>query len=154
MARTIKPKTDELYGEYPELSENQKKYVIVATDPRIRLQKLKEEDLAYELGLNKKSLYLYRQNEKVREAIVRENMLKAADNLSDILTMHLGIIKSKDTPAGARIKAIDLFYELYGLIDKAKKKGAETRKELKSTGEQKLRELADKFGGTMVQPPE
>jgi len=153
MARTIKPK-EELYGEYPELTENQKKYVIIATDPRIKLQKLKEEDLAAELGLNKKSLYLYRQNEKVREAIVKETMLKSADNLSDILTLHLNIIKGKNTPEGARIKAINLFYELYGLIDKAKKKGADTRKELKSTGEQKLRELADRFRGTLVQPPE
>lgn len=154
MARNIKPKCDELYGDYPELTENQIKYVKIASDPRIKLQNLKEEDIALQLGLNKKMLYNYRQDPKVREAIVKETMLKSADDLGDVLTMHINKIKSENTPEAIRIKYITLFYDIYGLIDKAGKQGAETRRDIERTGEQKLRELGKQFRGTLVQPEE
>jgi len=153
LARNLQPSSD-LYGEYPGLSENQIKFVKIASDPRNKLRNLKDEDLALELGLNKKSLYLYRQNPKVREAIAKETMLKSADSLPDVMTQLFTMIKSKDTPESSRVQAMKLYFQVMGLLEEAKAKHAETRRDIKRTGEQKLRELAGKFRGTLVQPKE
>jgi len=153
LARNLQP-SSELYGEYPGLTENQIKFVKIASDPRNKLRNLKDEDLALELGLNKKSLYYYRQNPKVREAIAKETMLKSADSLPDVMTQLFSMIKSKNIPESSRVQAMKLYFQVMGLLEEAKQKHAETRRDIKRTGEQKLKELAKKFRGTLVQPPE
>ena len=149
MSRTVQPKTDSLYGSYPTLSENELRYVELATDPEIKLRDIKEEDIAKIMGINKRSLYGYRQNNDVREAIVREQILKSSDYMPDVLKiltdMFMASGRFKDIKPETQLKAVITWTNLFGFTEDAKERNLDRRKELKGSFEKELVELDREF---------
>ncbi len=85
MARIIKPKLEELYGNYPKLNDNQLNYVKFVTNPENQLRNFREEEIAESIGVDKRTLHRYRQDPDVREAITKEQLLKASDDIPDMV---------------------------------------------------------------------
>ena len=59
MARHIEPKLNELYGNYPNLTDNQRKYVSFVTNPENVLRDIKESDIAEIIGVDKRTLWTF-----------------------------------------------------------------------------------------------
>ncbi|MFA5151502.1 MAG: phBC6A51 family helix-turn-helix protein [Clostridia bacterium] len=131
----------DLYGQYPDLSETEKEYVKIKSDPENTTRNLTEEYIANLIGVNKKTLYNMRQKATVRDAIVSETKRKAADNFADVTGQLLKIIQDKSTKDSDKITAIKLYGQLYGLIDEARDKTVEKKIGEKSSLEDKLRRM-------------
>jgi hypothetical protein len=131
----------DLYGEYPDLSEIEKEYVKIKSDPENTTGNLSEEYIANLLGVNKKTLYNMRQRANVRDAIINETKRKSADDFPDVVGRLLKIIKDKKTKDNNKISAIKLYGQLFGLIDEARDKTVEKKIGEKSSLEDKLRRM-------------
>ena len=131
----------DLYGEYPELSEIEKEYVKIKSDPENVTRNLTEPYLANLLGVNKKTLYNFRQKAEVRDAIINETKRKASDDFPDVVGQLLRIIKDKATKDNDKITAVKLYGQLFGLIDEARDKTVDKKAGEKSTLEEKLRRM-------------
>ena len=149
MARHIEPKLNELYGNYPNLTDNQRKYVSFVTNPENVLRDIKESDIAEIIGVDKRTLWTYRQDPDVREAITKEQLLKAADDfpnmIVDLRDMALAKGKYVDININHQIKAKDLWLKIFGFVDEARAKNVEAKKELSSSFEKRLLELDRKY---------
>lgn len=143
------PRTETLYGSYPKLSENQLKYVELATNPEIKLRDIKEENIAEMMGVDKRTLYTYRQDNEVREAVVKEQMLKSSDYMPDVLKILTDMMTAdnrfKDIKPETQLKAIITWTNLFGFTEDAKKENLERRRELKGSFEKELVELDREF---------
>lgn len=135
----------ELYGEYPDFSEAEKEYVKIKSDPDNLTTKLTEEYIAKLLGVNKKTLYNFRQKPAIRDAIIAETKRKAADDFPDVVGNLLKLIKNKDVKDSDRITAIRLYGQLFGLIDEAKDRIVEKKAGEKSSLEDKLRSMRKEY---------
>jgi len=149
MGRVIKPKYTELYGDYPELNKFQIEYIKIITDPNSRLKKITDQEIADILGVNKKTVYNYRQNSLIREAINKEIMLKASDDLPDMLKdlrdMALGEGIHKNIPSHTRFKAKELWLKVNGFIKEASKKEIEQNREKLSSIDKALMSIARNY---------
>jgi hypothetical protein len=149
MGRTIVPKLHDLYGNYPKLNKIQLEYLKLSTDPEMKLRQLSEAEIAEILGIDKKSLYNYRQNPEFREAINKETMLKAADDLPDMLgdlkNMALGRGEHKGINPTAQLQAKKIWFSVMGFIDEAKQKHVDTRKEVMTSFEQRLMKIDSEY---------
>jgi len=149
MARIIKPKLHQLYGTYPKLNRTQLEYLKILTDPELKLRKLNEEEIAEIMGAHKKTLYNYRQDPNFREAVNKETMLKAADDLPDMIKdlkdMALGKGRYKQITSSAQIQAKKLWLSVMGLIEEGRQKHIETRKQVRKSFEQRLMEIDKQY---------
>ena len=149
MARSIKPKLDELYGEYKNLTDNQIKYIAFVTNPENILRGFTEAEIAEVIGVDKRQLYTYRQDIEVREAITKEQLLKASDDLPsmviDLRDMALAKNKYKKIGITQQIKAKDLWFKISGLIDDTKNKDTGAKKALSSSFEKRMSEIDKKY---------
>lgn len=149
MARTIRPKLHDLYGTYPKLNKVQLEYLKLLTDPEVKLRQLKEVEIAEILGVNDKTLYNYRQDPEFREAVNKETMLKAADDLPDMLTdlknMALGRGDHKEITPTAQLQAKKLWLSVMGFIDEARQKHVDTKKDVMTSFEQRLMKIDSEY---------
>jgi len=149
MARSIKPKIDQLYGEYKNLSDNQIKYISFVTNPENILRGFTEAEIAEVIGVDKRQLYTYRQDPDVREAITKEQLLKASDDFPSMIIdlRDMALAKNKYTGIGVshQIKAKEVWLKIFGFIDEARQKNVEAKKELSSSFEKRLLELDRKY---------
>src|SRR4030042_4850627 len=124
MARIVKPKTSELYGEYKDLNKLQIDFIKIATDPNNKLRDMTDQEIADMLGVDKRSIYNYRQNPKVREAIYEETKLKAADYMfdlyEDLINTALGVRGHEKDPPMVKLRAKELLMKLSGELKEAK----------------------------------
>ncbi len=149
MARRIEPKLTELYGRYDNLTDTQRKYVEFITNPETQLRDFKEVEIAEIIGVDKRTLYTYRQDPDVREAITKEQLLKAADDLpdqiKDLRDMSLARGAHKNIGTGYQIKAKEVWFKIFGFVDDAKNKNVEAKKELSSSFEKRMQEIDKKY---------
>ena len=149
MPRVKKPKKQELYGHYPGLNANEIAYVRFRTNPDNILKGYTCEETGEILGLCKRSIVSYNQKPEVREAITKEMMLKAADDLPDMLRdlveQALGRGKYADAKAGERIQAKKLWFSIFGLDEEAREHNKKAKKEVNTSLEARLRELDGKY---------
>ena len=149
MARSIKPKIDQLYGEYKNLSDNQIKYVAFVTNPENILKGFTEAQIAEVIGVDKRQLYTYRQDNEVREAITKEQLLKASDDfpsmIVDLRDMALAKNKYTEISVSHQIKAKEVWLKIFGFIDEAKNKNVEAKKSLSSSFEKRLLEIDKRY---------
>ncbi len=149
VARSIKPKLDELYGNYPNLTDNQIKYVAFVTNPENILKGFTEAEIAEVIGVDKRQLYTYRQDSEVREAITKEQLLKASDDfpsmIVDLRDMALAKNKYTDISVSHQIKAKEVWLKIFGFVDEARQKNVEAKKELSSSFEKRLQEIDKKY---------
>ena len=134
-----------LYGDYPDLTDNQREYVQIISDPETKYQKLTHQNISDIIGISKESVDKYSQKPEIRKAITQEAMMKVADSLPVVMGRLLRIIKSPKTTVSERLKAIKLYGEYTGLISEAKNKEADTRKNVKKSSEKKLMEINERF---------
>jgi len=137
MGMVIKPKYTELYGKYDDLNKFQIEYIKIITDPNNRLKKITDQEIADMLGVDKKSVYNYRQNPIIRKAINEEVMLKATDDfpdmIRDLLDMAMGRGIHEDIPPHTRFKAKELWLKVNGFIKEAKQKDIDGHREKMSS---------------------
>ena len=149
MARSIKPKIDELYGEYKNLTDNQIRYVAFVTNPENILRGFTEVEIAAVIGVDKRQLYTYRQDPDVREAITKEQLLKASDDFPSMIVdlRDMALAKNKYTNIGVshQIKAKEVWLKIFGFVDEARAKNVEAKKELRGSFEKELMELDREF---------
>ena len=149
MGRTIVPRLHDLYGTYPKLSKVQLEYLKLLTDPEVKLRQLKEVEIAEILGVNDKTLYNYRQDPEFREAVNKETMLKAADDLPDMLTdlknMALGKSEHKGINPTAQLQAKKIWFTVMGFVDEARQKHVDTRKDVMKSFEQRLMDIDKQY---------
>jgi hypothetical protein len=149
MGRQIVPKLHDLYGKYPKLNKIQLEYLKLLTDPEMKLRQLGEADIAEILGIDKRSLYNYRQDPEFREAINKETMLKAADDLPDMLTdlrnMALKRGDHREIAAPTQLQAKKLWMSVMGFIEEARQKHVDTRKDVMKSFEQRLMEIDKQY---------
>jgi hypothetical protein len=136
-ARIIKPKTSELYGEYKDLNKLQIEFIKIETNPNNRLKKMNDQEIAEILGVDKKSIYNYRQNPEIRKAISEEVLAKGADDLPDMIydlrDMAMGWGIHKDIPASVRFRAKELWLKVHNILKEVGKGDPEeSRKKMTS----------------------
>ena len=148
-ARIVKPKYSELYGEYKDLNKLQIDFIKLVTDPNNKLRDITDQEIADMLGVDKKSIYNYRQNPKVREAIYEETKLKAAydmpDLLEDLKNTALGREEHKEDPPSVKLRAKELLFKVLGVIKEAKDDGVKGNKEKMSSLDKALMKIERRY---------
>ena len=142
MGRTRKIRTDDLYGEYDGLSEKEVEFIKLVTNPENKLKGLTEQEIADILGLGLKTPHNYRQKPKIREAIYRETMLKAADEVPSMM-LELRKLCEQTQDRKAQISALTLWFKINGVISDAKEGNVDKNSKLRSSVEESLINLAD-----------
>jgi hypothetical protein len=149
MSRPIAPKLHDLYGTYPKLNKIQLEYLKLLTDPEMKLRQLAEPDIAEILGVEKRSLYNYRQDPEFREAVNKETMLKAADDLPDMIgdLRNMALARGTYTTIAVttQLQAKKLWLSLMGFIEEARQKHVDTRKDVMKSFEQRLMEIDKQY---------
>lgn len=149
MPKFKKPKYAELYGKYEDFNEKQIEYLKFLTNPENKLKKYNDDEVANILGIDRRTLYNYRQDEKFREAISKEAFLKAADDLpdmwADLTNMALARGKYKDINATDKLKAETLWWKISGFLEEARTKSKKVKEEVHSSFEQRLIEYDRKY---------
>ena len=145
----MKPKTSELYGEYKDLNKLQIDFIKLVTNPNNKLRDITDQEIADMLGVDKRSIYNYRQNPKVREAIYEETKLKAAydmpDLLEDLKNTALGRCEHKDDPPSVKLRAKELLFKVLGVIKEAKDDGVKGNKEKMSSLDKALMNIERRY---------
>jgi len=142
MARTVKIKTDDLYDSYENLSEKEVEFIKLVTNPENKLKGLTEQEIADTLGVALKTPHNWRNKPAVREAIYRETMLKAANDLPTMLT-ELRKICDQDKDYKAKTQGLALWFKINGVISEAKESNIDKNSKLRSSVEESLINLAD-----------
>jgi len=142
VGRTRKIRTDDLYGEYDGLSEKEIEFIKLVTNPENKLKGLTEQEIADTLGLGLKTPHNYRQKPKIREAIYRETMLKAADEVPSMM-LELRKLCEQTQDRKAQISALTLWFKINGVISEAKESNIDKNSKLRSSVEESLINLAD-----------
>jgi hypothetical protein len=149
MARVVKPKTSELYGEYPDLNKLQIDFIKIVTDPNNKLRDITDQEMADILGVDKRSVFNYRQNPKVREAIYEETKLKAAwdmpDLLEDLKNTALGRGGHEKCPEQTRLRAKELLFKVLGVIKEAREDSTKKNMEKLSSVDKVLMNIARRY---------
>jgi len=142
MGRTRKIRTDDLYGEYEGLSEKEIEFIKLVTNQENKLKGLTEQEIADTLGLGLKTPHNYRQKPKIREAIYKETMLKAADEVPTMMT-ELRKLCEQTQDRKAQISALTLWFKINGVLSDAKEGNVDKNSKLRSSVEESLINLAD-----------
>jgi hypothetical protein len=135
----------DLYGQYPDLSEAEVEYIKIKSDPENTAKNLTEEYIARLIGVNKKTLYNFRQKPEIRDAVIAETRRKGADDFPNVAGRLLKMINDKDTKNNDKINAIKLYGQLFGLIDEARDKAVDKKIGEKSSLEDKLRRMKSEY---------
>ena len=142
MARTVKVKTDDLYDSYTNLSEKEVEFIKLVTNPENKLRGISEQEIADTLGVALKTPHNWRNKPAVREAIYRETMLKAANDLPSMLT-ELRKICDQDKDQKAKVSALQLWFRINGVMVDAKEGNVDKNSKLRNSVEESLINLAD-----------
>lgn len=142
MGRTKKIKTDSLYGTYDGISEKEQEFIRLVTNPENKLRNITEQEIADTLGIALKTPHNWRQKPIIREAIYKETMLKAADELPSMLT-ELRRICEQDKDRRAQVSALTLWFKINGVLSDAKESNVDKNSKLRSSVEESLINLAD-----------
>ncbi len=149
MSRVVKPKTKQLYGEYKNLNKYEIEFIRLATDPECRARGMTDKEMAETIGVNPRTIHNYRQKAEIREAITREMMLKAADDLPDMLLdlKNQALARSPYTGLKAhdRLAAKKLWFKIFGFVDEVREANRETKKSVNRSLEARLRELDEQY---------
>ena len=143
-----KPRYTELYGDYPTLNDMQLEYIKLAADPRNKLTKITNQDIADLLGVSLKTVKNYRVNPTIRKAIIDEIMMKSSDGLGDIIEnmrkMALGEGKYSEIGITDQLKANKDWLNIHDMYgeDKRTKKG---KPAIESVIDKELEELEREF---------
>jgi hypothetical protein len=135
----------DLYGEYPDFNESEIEYIKIKSDPENTAKNLTEEYIAKLIGVNKKTLYNFRQKPAIRDAVIAETKRKGSDDFPNVVGRLLKIINEKDTKNNDKISAIKLYGQLFGLIDDARDKAVDKKIGEKSSLEDKLRRMTTEY---------
>ena len=151
MGRTRKIRTDDLYGEYDGLSEKEIEFIKLVTNPENKLKGLTEQEIADTLGVALKTPHNWRQKPAVREAIYRETMLKAANDLPSMLT-ELRKICDQDKDQKAKVSALQLWFRINGVMVDAKEGNVDKNSKLRDSVEKRLIEIGSNTRHSLIQP--
>ncbi len=152
MARTIKVKTDDLYDSYENLSEKEVEFIKLVTNPENILKGITEQEIADTLGVSLKTPHNWRQKPAIREAIYRETMLKAANDLPSMLT-ELRKICDQDKDYKAKVTALTVWFKINGIISDAKDMNVDKNSKLRDSVEKRLIEIGEQSRHSLIQPP-
>ena len=145
--RVKKPRYKELYGDYPTLNKLEVEYVKLASDPNNKLAKKTNQDIADMMGVVEVTVRKYRTNPIIRKAIAEETMMKASDDMGDMIddlkNMALGGKKYKNIGITDQLKAKALWLKIFGLSgdDKRTKKATS----VESSIDKELEELEREY---------
>jgi len=135
----------DLYGDYSDFSEAEKEYIKIKSDPENTAKNLTEEYIARLIGVNKKTLYNFRQKAEIRDAIIKETRRKGADDFPNVAGRLLKIINGKDTKNSDKINAIKLYGQLFDLINESRDKTVDKKIGEKYSLEDKLRRMTAEY---------
>jgi len=151
MPRTKKIRTDSLYGSYSNLSEKEVEFIKLVTNPENKLQGLSEQEIANTLGVALKTPHNWRQKPEIREAIYKETMLKAADEIPSMM-LELRKICEQTQDRKAQISALNLWFKINGVISDAKENNVDKNSKLRDGVEKRLIELGEQSRHSLIQP--
>ncbi len=151
MARTVKVKTDQLYGEYDNLSEKEIEFIKLVTNPENKLKSITEEEISNTLGVALKTIHNWRNKSTIREAIYKESMLKAANDLPSMLT-ELRNMCDQNEDKKAKMSALTLWFRINGVISDAKENNVDKNSKLRDSVEKRLIELGEQSRHSLIQP--
>ena len=142
-----------MYGDYPGLSEKQIEYIKLVTNPENKLKGLTEKELTDILGIAEKSPYNWRKIPEFREAIYKEEMYKAADDLPTMLTeLRKNCVQDKDPKA--KNAALALWFKINGVLQDSKDGNIDKQSKNRKSVDDRMIEIADEFKDLLIQPPE
>lgn len=116
-----------LIGDYPLLSDLQKEYVRIRTDPQSRIDGLTDPDIANAVGVHPKTIYLWKNKKEVMDALVAETNRKKADKYPAVVDVVENIIFDKRAENRDKLKAIELWGRFHGIAEEAKQKVTERK---------------------------
>lgn len=149
MARIVKPKTSELYGEYKDLNKLQIDFIKLVTNPNNKLRDITDQEIADMLGVDKKSIYNYRQSPKIRKAIYEETKLKIAydmpDLFEDLKNTALGIRGHELDPPNVKLRAKELILKVAGELKETKENSVKNNKEKMSSLDKALMNIERRY---------
>ena len=116
-----------LIGEYPLLSDKQKEYIRIRTDPSSKIDGLSDTDIANAIGVHPRTLAGWKVKKDVRDALIAETNRKKADKYPDILSVIENIIFDNKAENRDKLKAVDLWGKFHGVTEEAKQKITEKK---------------------------
>ncbi len=145
MARRPDGAYKNLIGDYPLLSENQREYVRIRSDPKSRIDALSDTDIANIIGVHPRSIGTWKTKKEVKDALVAETNRKKADKYPAVVDVVENIIFDKRAENRDKLKAIELWGRFHGIAEEAKQKVTER----KPADQKRFEDYVDKIGKSL-----
>lgn len=146
MARKADYSYDNLIGEYPLLSDGQKEYIRIRTDPRSKIDGLSDKDIADAIGVGHRTIGLWKTKKEVKDALVSETNRKKADKYPDIVSVIENIIFDRNAENRDKLKAVELWGKFHGVTEEAKQKVVEKKSSDNKRFEDFLKDREEELG--------
>jgi len=147
LVRPKKPRYKELYGDYPTLNEIETEYIKLASNPKNKLSKKTNHDIADMIGIKEVTIRKYRANPIIRKAIAEEIMMKSADGLGDVIEnlrkMALGEGRYNEIKIADQLKANKDWLSIHNVIGADKR--TKDPKAVESSIDKELEELEREY---------
>lgn len=137
---------DRLYQKYTELTPQQIEYIKIKSNPETKINKKTEAQIAKEIGISERQVYNWKNNPEIRKAIIKESMMKSADDLPIVLNELYNIATSPiggSITAAAKVSAIKIWLNAHGFLD-ASEQDLEPKQKTAQTFEERILKLSQK----------
>jgi len=134
-----------LIGDYPLLSDKQKEYIRIRTDPASKIDGLSDTDISNAIGVHPRTIAGWKVKKDVRDALIAEANRKKADKYPDIISVVEDIIFNKQAENRDKLKAVELWGRFHGVSEEAKQKVSEKQ----ASGNKRFEDFVDSIGKTL-----